>query len=110
MVDIEYHRKNGEWKLIREHIDGRIRDRNPQVMARVTAIDLPLACSIRRRDTPQVREWRKERVPWKHIGLLVHAVVKLGLYPRSMHEEISDEKYSASIVVESVSPQYTHLG
>lgn len=109
-VKLVYHRENGEWKLVREHIDGRIRNKNPQLIARVTAIDLGLACADRPHDPPEVSRHRRDIIPQKHISLLIEAVTKLGLFPRSIHEDFSDGGYSAFVIVESLSPPCLHLG
>ena len=110
MVEIEYSRENGAWHLVREYIDMRIRNRDPSMLARVTAIDLPLKCSSKRKDTLEMKQYRKDAIPWKHFGLILEAIITLGLYPRSMQEKISDQKYYACIVVEAISPPYEHLG
>jgi hypothetical protein len=116
VVELKYRREGGNWVLKKEHIDGEIRNRDPYVMARVTAIDLPLACSGKRGDSPEVRRNKGEAVPRKHVGLLTEALVALGLYPKSMHEKSSGgagqdgEEYNVFIAVEETSPPCLHVG
>jgi len=116
MIEVKYRREKGVWKLVEEHIDARIRNRNPQLMARMTVIDLRIACAKRRKLSPEENERRQEAIPRKHASLLVEAVRMLGLFPKSIHEKSSGEigrdgeTYIASVIVEDLSPPYIHLG
>jgi len=114
IIEVRYRRKDGEWTLVLEHIDGDVRELNPQALAIV--IDLPMACAVRSGDSPEMIQRKKDAVPRMHVALLMKAIATLGLYPRSMREVMSGaigkdgEEYYASIVIERVSPPYIHLG
>jgi hypothetical protein len=116
-VEIKYRRVGGEWKLIHEYIPASIRNLDPPAIERVKTIDLGMACgSKRRRTSAEKKRLQKEAIPWKHTSLLIEAIRKLGLYPKSIQTRHSGkvgengEEYHAVVIVEKFSPRYIHLG
>ncbi len=100
IVEVRYRRKDGEWTLVQECIGGDIRALDTRALAHAIVIDLPMVCAIKFRDSPEIKQRKKDTVPRMHVALLMKAIAALGRYPQSAREVMSakSEKTGKNIV------------